>query len=331
MYNRPSFASPDRSTRHPILGVLSLALVMLGGLPVAFDARAESLEVADAPTRPDGKSRDEALAIYFERCDVTSSPVREGYARADWANLRADGHDAETLVELADQLAPGCQYIAFRSAILAMQRERSRPARPPQRASVVADQQQDGNPLRDTRDMLRPMVGIGWTCTAVGLTMFGIGLAGDRNEIVGLATLGGQLFMSSLIVTTIIGNTLFKGPAGALGDRDLREAANYFLFFGAALLVVGVVVAVALLGSVLDGGRAPDGALMGVLTASMLGSLITSSVLGQIANTDLLHNIDRELRAPTGRARRSQSNRLSMLVLPTASNRGGGAVLLGRW
>lgn len=289
----------------------------------------------------DDELREQALGIYFDRCDVDPDSARERYAGSDWEHLVVAGYSPEVLHALASRLPEDCSYIAFKAAVLAMEREADTPKRVPAAApetdEVEADTEPD--PIEDTRSVLRPMVGVGWAMTGAGLTLLGVGLAGTLGDDYGawgnvVGTIGGQLFMTSLMITTIAGSVIYAGETGHLGVRPLRLVANTLLILGGVALIVDVVLMAAVMGAFFDalgggsGSGAPSAELANGIAIFALTALVSSSILGQVANTELLRDLDRIHETRGGRSR---SPSIRWGVVPAVTAGGGGAVLVGRW
>ncbi len=209
----------------------------------------------------------------------------------------------------------------------------------PGQAAETEATAEEPDPVEDTRRALRPLVTAGWSMTGVGLTLLGVGTAGilgDNYEpwcnVVG--TIGGQLFMTSLMITTIAGSVIYKGEFGRYGIRPLRHVANGLLVAGGVTLVVDVALMMAVIGAFFDGlgggsgGGAPSAELANGLAIFGLGVLVASSILGQVANTELLRSLDG---LQDGRQGRARGPAVRWGVVPTVTPGGGGAVLVGRW
>jgi hypothetical protein len=279
--------------------------------------------------------QEQALGVYFERCDVEPDSARERYARSDWQQLLDDGFSPELLNNLAGMLPEDCSYIAFKAGVLAMEREADTPKRPEPEPVETVDVEPD--PYESTRRALQPMVTVGWAMTGTGLTLLGVGLAGTMGRdyqpwgnVVG--TIGGQLFMTSLMITTFAGSAIYAGADGRYGLRPLRHVANGLLVVGGIALVVDACLLMMVIGAFFDGlgggsgSGAPSAELANGLAIFALGALVTSSILGQVANTALLRDLGD--RSAGGRTR---APAVRWGIVPTATIGGGGAVLVGRW
>ena len=320
-----------RHSRPPLpAAALSAALVLAALCPGV--GRAQST---------DGELREQALSIYADRCGVEPGSARERYAAGDWDYLVGMGYAPDAIRALAGRLPEDCPYIAFKSAILAMEREANAPVRVP---AVHEDpdvlEEAESDPLDETLAALRPMVGVGWVTSGIGMTLLGVGMAGTLghdhgagSQVVG--TIGGQFFMTSLMITTIAGSVFYAHQPAHLGVRPLRHAATGMLIAGGVALIVDVVLMMAALGAFFDalGGGSASGApaaeLVNGLAIFALVALISSSITGQVANTALLRDLDRI--RDTRAAGRSRSPRVRWGVVPTVTEGGGGAVLVGRW
>lgn len=80
----------------------------------------------------EGATRDEALGLYFERCDVEPGSARAGFARADWDHMVGQGWTAADLLDIASHISEDCDYISFKFAVLATGRELNHPSLQPE-------------------------------------------------------------------------------------------------------------------------------------------------------------------------------------------------------
>jgi hypothetical protein len=80
----------------------------------------------------EGANRDEALGIYFERCEVEPGSTRAGIARADWDHLIGLGWTGVDLLDIASHISEDCDHISFKSAVLATGRELDHPSMRPE-------------------------------------------------------------------------------------------------------------------------------------------------------------------------------------------------------
>lgn len=311
---------------------LALALVLVAEVLCPRTCRAQEA---------DDELREQALEIYVDRCGVEPGSARERYAASDWEYLVGAGYLPDVIHALAARLPEDCSYIAFKGAILAMEREANTPKRVPAAApepdEVEADAEPD--PIEDTRRALRPMVGVGWVMSGIGMTLLGVGTAGILGDDYGawsnvVGTIGGQLFMTSLMITTIAGSVIYAGDYGHLGVRSLRHAANGMLVAGGVALIVDLAMMMAVMGAFFDalgggsGSGAPSAELANGIAIFALVALVSSSIMGQVANTELLRDLDR---IHETRGSRSRSPGVRWGVVPTVTQGGGGAVLVGRW
>ena len=71
------------------------------------------------PPQPDDV-RARAIDHYFETCAVEDSETRRRQAASSWNLLLGMGLDEARIWKLTHQLEPGCSYVSFQAAILAM-------------------------------------------------------------------------------------------------------------------------------------------------------------------------------------------------------------------
>jgi hypothetical protein len=74
--------------------------------------------VDSEPSADEVALRDEAIALFCERCRIDPGTAPQTQATAHWSELVGLGYTPEQLVELARALPDGCAYASFRSALL---------------------------------------------------------------------------------------------------------------------------------------------------------------------------------------------------------------------
>jgi len=85
----------------------------------SWEASGGAASGGSAPPPPDDP-RSGAIDLYFATCDVEDSASRRTLATNSWNQLLGMGLDEARIWKLAHELEPGCSYITFQAAILAM-------------------------------------------------------------------------------------------------------------------------------------------------------------------------------------------------------------------
>ena len=297
-------ALPRSRAPHPMAPTVLLAACALS------PAFALAGEPPPTPT-PDAESiREEALALYGERCGVRPGTAREHFALADWERLIDEGRTPADLLDLAQSIPTDCTSISFRAAVLvrgpgdgaeivAPGPTSVAPVEPtaPPPGDVLPDPAQLRGIQDDAIRTLGPVTTMGWAFTATGLTFLGVGLGAilDGHDAGPLPTIGNALFMTSLFVSSAVGAGVLRTLPWEYRHRPLRTVTTLAFVIGVVALAVEsaiLLVAADTLARGLDDPFPSD--LIWILAATAYGGLITASVAAQLDNTLLLARLKRD-------------------------------------
>ena len=229
---------------------------------------------------------------------MLSSPHRSGLALVGvlCLLLRAGGADASEASPPATETAP-----------------------PPDEAT------EDPLAIEAAYQMLRPVTTLGWTFTAVGLTLMGVGLAAQGKVDLGpLPTVGGVLFMSSLFVTSVVGSQALRLLPTRFRGRPARMVSTVAFAIGMGALVADAILRLLVFELIVTDAPLPL-PLTVTLQAVGFGGLITASLTTQVDNSVLLGQLARERRDE------GAANGVVASLAPAPLPGGGALLLIGRF